>query len=179
MSGGSSPAIFLPGTADDPEPDEPAPRSRLRGLLGPLSDHDFRFLWLAATTSAIGSAFVPVALAFAVLDTGGSATSLGLVLLVSSVAGLASYQIAGVWADRISRRNLMLAADILRFFSEAALAVVLLTGSSRIWMLAVAAVLTSIGTAFEGPASTSLIAEILPPGRLQRANSLLSISTSG
>jgi hypothetical protein len=53
-------------------------------LLGPLAGRQFRRLWLAATTSAIGSAFVPVAMAFAVLDIGGSATSLGIVLLVGT-----------------------------------------------------------------------------------------------
>lgn len=82
--------------------------------LGPLTDRPFRLLWLAATTSAIGSAFVPVALAFAVLGIGGNATSLGLVLLAGTLAGLASYLVAGVWADRLSRRNLMLAADLVR-----------------------------------------------------------------
>jgi len=81
-------------------------------LLGPLAGRQFRLLWLAAATSVAGSAFVPVAIAFAVLHVGGNATSLGIVLLVGTVAGLASYQVAGVWADRLSRRNLMLTADL-------------------------------------------------------------------
>lgn len=148
-------------------------------LLGPLADRPFRLLWLAATTSAIGSAFVPVALAFAVLGIGGTATSLGLVLLVSTVAGLASFLVAGVWADRVSRRNLMLCADLARLAAEVALAVLLLTGNARIWMLAVGGSVVAIATAFEGPASTSLVAEIVAADKLQKANSLLSISTSG
>src|SRR5277367_4508992 len=93
------------------------------GLLGPLQDRPFRLLWLAATTSAVGSAFVSVALAFAVLGIGGNATSLGLVLLAGAVAGVASYLVAGVWADRLSRRNLMLAADLVRMLVEAVVAV--------------------------------------------------------
>ncbi len=67
-------------------------RSWLDGLFGPLADRPFRLFWLSATTSSVGSAFVPVALAFAVLGIGGDATSLGLVLLVGTVAGLASSQ---------------------------------------------------------------------------------------
>ena len=148
-------------------------------LLGPLADRPFRLVWLAATTSAVGSAFVPVALAFAVLGIGGNATSLGLVLLVGTIAGLLSYQVAGVWADRLSRRNLMLAADLLRLLTEAAVAALLLTRHARIWELAIASALIAIGTAFEGPASTGLVAEIVAPDRLQKANSLLSVSTSG
>jgi MFS family permease len=148
-------------------------------MLGSLADQPFRLLWLAATTSSVGSAFVPVALAFAVLGIGGTATSLGLVLLAGTVAGLASYQVAGVWADRLSRRNLMLTADLVRLAVEAGVAVLLLTRSARIWELAVAGALLAIATSFEGPASTGLVAEIVAPERLQSANSLLSISNSG
>jgi MFS family permease len=152
---------------------------RRRDLLGPLADRPFRLLWLAATTSAVGSAFVPVAMAFAVLGVGGNATSLGVVLLVGTIAGLASYQVAGVWADRLARRNLMLGADAARMLTEAAVAVLLLTRHAQIWQLAVASAIISVGTAFEGPASTSMVAEIVRTDRLQAANSLLSISTSG
>lgn len=152
---------------------------RRANLFGPLADRTFRLLWLAATTSSAGSAFVPVALAFAVLGIGGTATSLGVVLLVGTLAGLASYQVAGVWADRVSRRNLMFIADLVRLAVEAGVAVLLLTRHARIWELAVAGALLAIATAFEGPASTGLVAEIVPPERLQSANSLLSISNSG
>lgn len=148
-------------------------------VLGPLADRQFRLLWLAATTSAMGSAFVPVAMAFAVLGIGGNATSLGIVLLVGTIAGLASYQVAGVWADRLSRRSLMLTADLVRLAVEAAVAALLLTGNAKIWELAVAGAIVSIGTAFEGPASTSLVPEIVVTEKLQQANSMLSISVSG
>lgn len=142
---------------------------------GPLTDRPFRRLWLAATTSAIGSAFIPVALAFAVLDIGGTATSLGLVLLTGTMAGLASYLAGGVWADRLPRRNLMLAADCARLMVESAVAVLLLTGNARIWQLACAYALTESASAFFDPASTGLVGEIVAAGRLQKANSLLSV----
>jgi len=151
---------------------------RRANVLGPLADRPFRLLWLAATTSAVGSAFVPVALAFAVLGIGGNATSLGLVLLAGMLAGLLSYLVAGVWADRVSRRTLMLGADVVRLLVEVAVAVSLMTRHAQIWQLALASVLVSIATAFEGPASTGLVAEIVAPEGLQKANSLLSISTS-
>jgi len=118
-------------------------------------------------------------MAFAVLGIGGNATSLGIVLLVGTVAGLAAYQVAGVWADRLARRNLMLAADVARLAVEAAIAALLLTGHALIWELAVASAIVAIGTAFERPASISLVAEIVQPNKLQQANSLLSMSSNG
>src|SRR5260370_4670818 len=120
-----------------------------RGLLGALDDGPLRLLWLAASTSAVGSAFVPVALAFAVLGNGGNATSLGLVLLAGAVAGVASYQVAGVWADRLPRRNLMLSADIMRMLVEVAVAVLLFTRPAQIWELVAASALTGIASAVE------------------------------
>ncbi len=152
---------------------------RRADALALLADRPFRLLWLAGTTSAIGSAFVPVALAFAVLGIGGNATALGLVLLAGTVAGLSSYLVAGVWADRLSRRNLMPAADLVRLLAECGVAVLLLSHHARIWQLALAAVIISIASAFEGPASTGLVAEIVAPDRLQKANSLLTVSVSG
>jgi MFS family permease len=153
--------------------------NRARRLLGPLADGPFRLFWLSTTTSSVGSAFVPVALAFAVLGIGGDATSLGLVLLVGTVAGLASFQFAGVWADRLPRRDLMLAADVLRMLVEVAVATLLLTRHAHVWELAVSSGLMAIATAFEATACLGLIPQVVTPERLQQANSLLSVSSSG
>ena len=60
---------LVPATRPEPL----AGRGRRAELLGPLADRPFRFLWLAATTPSTGSAFTPVALAFAVLGLGGTA----------------------------------------------------------------------------------------------------------
>jgi MFS family permease len=73
----------------------------------------------------------------------------------------------------------MLSADLLRLVVEAAVAALLLTGHARVWELAVASAFVSIGTAFEGPASTSLVPELVPADKLQQANSLLQMSVSG
>jgi hypothetical protein len=58
-------------------------RMAFRDSLGVLRERDFRLLFTGQTLSNLGSALVPIALAFAVLDLTGSATDLGLVLLAS------------------------------------------------------------------------------------------------
>src|SRR5260370_8575757 len=78
------------------------------GLLGPLDDGPFRLLWLAATTSAGGSAFVPGALAFAVLGIGGNATPLSPVLLGGGVGGVAPYPRPRGWGASRSRPHPLL-----------------------------------------------------------------------
>ena len=148
----------------------------MTGIAGPLADRPFRCLWLAGTISAVGSAFVPVAMSFAVLGLDHSATSLGLVLMVGTIAGLVSYLAGGVWADRVSRRNIMLAADITRLAVEAGVAVLLLTRHAQVWELACAYGLTQVASSFFDPASIGLMPLLVPAGQLQKANSLLSVS---
>jgi MFS family permease len=80
---------------------------RWDGALGSLRERPFRLLWLAATSSAVGDALIPVALAFAVLeDLNGSPTDLGFVLAAFSVSLVGFTLAGGVWADRVQRRLL-------------------------------------------------------------------------
>src|SRR6266550_2033370 len=100
----------------------------LREKLGPLRERDFRLLWAGRTASELGSALVPVALTFAVLDLTRSATSLGLVLAAAFVPRVILLLIGGVFADRLPRQLVMLATDILRAVTQALVAFLLLSG---------------------------------------------------
>ena len=70
------------------------PRTRLKPLLtslpfGPLAEREFRLLFIGRTISLFGSAFAPIALAFAVITLTGSPSDLGLVLSAYMLAHLA------------------------------------------------------------------------------------------
>lgn len=137
-------------------------------------------LWLGRTSSALGDGLVPVALAFAIIgQLHGGAGSLGLVLAVSSVARVAFTLIGGVWADRLPRRAVMVACDLVRAVVEFATFALLMAGAMEVWMFGVAAAVFGAGSAFFYPASTGLVAETVPPSRLQQANALLSMSWTG
>ena len=77
-------------------------RMLVRESLGVLRGRDFHLLLAGQTLSNFGSALVPVALAFAVLDLTGSATDLGLVLLASRLPNMVLVLTGGVVADRRS-----------------------------------------------------------------------------
>jgi MFS family permease len=142
--------------------------------LAPLAERPFRLLWLAQTTSAVGSGFSVVALAFGVLAIGGSATSIGLVLAAGSVSRLVLLLIGGVWGDRLPRRQLMVACDLSRMVVQGAVAFLLLTHRADLWELLAAYVLTSAAASFYQPASMGLVAQVVSAPRLQEANALLS-----
>src|SRR6266511_1328579 len=146
---------------------------------GALRVRPFRLLWIGQTTSALGDALVPVALAFAVLDLTHSASDLGVVLAAQLVPSVTLALAGGVVADRLPRQMVMLGSDIVRGGAQAALAVLLLTGAARLWQLVLLAAVYGAGQAFFQPASTGLVPATVPPERLQQANALLGLSRSG
>jgi predicted MFS family arabinose efflux permease len=137
-----------------------------------LRERDFRLVYGAQVVSLLGDGIIPVALAFAILDLTGSATDLGLVLAARTVTLVASLLAGGVVADRVSRRRVMIAADLVRFASQALLGLLLVTGEARLWELAALQAILGAATGFFNPASTGLIPQVVSEARLQDANAL-------
>jgi MFS family permease len=82
----------------------------------------------------------------------------------------------GVWADRLPRQLVMMAADVLRALVQALIAVSFFTGSVQIWQLATASALFGTASAFFNPASTGLVPRVVSGERLQEANALLGLT---
>src|SRR3712207_6135504 len=107
---------------------------------------------------SLGDALLPVALAFAVLDElDGSAGDLGLVLAAQVVPMTFLVLVAGVWADRHSRRALMLGSDLGRAIVQAATAALVLSGAAELWHLIVLSALYGGLEAFFRPAAGGLL----------------------
>jgi MFS family permease len=143
-----------------------------------LRERPFRLLWLGRTASSVGDSLIPVALAFAVLGIGGGASGLGIVLACFTISRASVMVVGGVWADRLPRRAVMIAADLIRVGTEAATAALLLGGVARVWQLAVLQAASGAAGSFFTPASTALVPQTVSRPRLQQANSLLSLSQS-
>jgi MFS family permease len=137
----------------------------------------FRLLFWGQALSVIGDRITPVAIAFAVLEL-GTATDLGLVMAAGGIPFALFALAGGVWADRIGRRRMMLASDILRALSQAATAVLLLSGSAEVWMLAALAFVYGVSAAVFMPALVGLIPQTVSAPRLQEANALLALTRS-
>jgi MFS family permease len=148
------------------------------GRFGPLKERPFRLLWLAWTGSSIGDTLIPVALAFAVIEIHGDALDLGIVLASRTVTLGVSTIVGGVWADRLPRRLVMIAADLLRFGTESVTAVLLLRGDAQVWQLVVLQSAAGVGAGFFSPAWMALLPQAVSRGNLQKANSLLSMTRS-
>ena len=153
--------------------------SRLPDTLGPLSEPEFRKLFVGQASSVVGSMFRVVALPFAVLAIGGSATDIGLVMAASLVPLAVLVLAGGVWADRLPRRVVMMVADLVRPALQLAAAGLLVAGVAEVWQLAALQVGMGVAEAFFGPAYTGLVPEVVSPPRLQQANALQGLVSSG
>jgi MFS family permease len=138
---------------------------RVRAL---LLHREFRLLFAGQTASAIGDQVVRVALALYVTQI-GSPTDVGIVLAANTVPLLVFLLLGGVWADRLPRHRLMLAADGTRGALHALLAVLILTGTVEIWHIVLIEACFGSAEAFFRPAYTGLIPQTVPPEQLQPA----------
>lgn len=118
----------------------------------------FRNLFAAHVVSVFGDGLVPVALAIGVLEQTGSPTLLGLVVATRSIAMVLFVLAGGVWADRLPRRSLMAAADVVRAVTQLGSAAVLI-GAGPIAALAALQFAHGAASAVANPATTGLVAE--------------------
>jgi MFS family permease len=118
-----------------------------------------------------------VALAFAILGIAGP-TELGVVFLAREVPLVVLVLLGGVWADRISRRLILVSADSVRSVAQASTAILFLTGTADLWKIVLLQVAFGSANAFSRPATTGLVQQLVPSERLQNANALLGLARS-
>lgn len=152
--------------------------SGLRSRVGPLQEPNFRLLWIGRSASRIGDAMTIVALSFAVLALRGSAADVGYVVAAFMVPQIVLLLVGGVWADRVPRRWLMVASDLVRAAAQVALAAAVLAGAADLWVFLAVSVVTGAASAFFTPASIGLVPQAVSAPRLQQGNALLNLSQS-
>jgi MFS family permease len=143
-----------------------------------LRHHNFRIFYIGYSTSQLGSFMSYVAIAFAVLDSGGGAAAVGYVAAARIIPRVVFILGGGVLADKIGRRTVMLGADSLRGCAQAALAVTLFLGRPELWIFLVLAVLLGTGEAFFRPAFGAITVELVPEDDLVSANALVSFGAA-
>jgi MFS family permease len=139
---------------------------------------DFRVFVIGYTTSMLGTLMAGVALVFAVLDSGGSASTLSFVLAARIVPMVAMLPVAGVLGDRFPRRLVMLWADSLCALSQAAIAVLFFVGTPNLPLLMVLGALSGLGEAIFRPSFDGLVPQLVPADRRHEANTLLGLAES-
>lgn len=129
----------------------------------------YRNFFISGLIFVLGASAFPIALAVTVLDNGGDASALGLILASRVLAGTLFMLIGGVWADRLPRKWIMIGADSFR----AAICLVLLVVSANdmpLWAIGLLVFLMGLGDSFGAPAGTAIIPSLLPDHLLPAGN---------
>jgi len=128
----------------------------------------FGYLFLATAGSSFGTYLAAVALTLQVYDATGSGTWVAALLIADFLPIVVIGFLLGPLVDRMSRRRLMVASDLVRFGVFAALPFVDGVGS----IIALAAI-SGIATGFFLPAANAAIPNLVPEEELVNANSLV------
>lgn len=135
-----------------------------------LHNPRFRRLWLAQVVSQLGDWFNAVAVYALLLDLTGSASLVAAMMVVQLLPLAAVGPVAGAVVDRVSRRTVMIVADLARAGVFASL--VFVRSADQIWLAFVLVGLGVMATAFFEPARTAILPDVLPRQHLITANAL-------
>lgn len=146
----------------------------------PYSRHLFRYtpfrnLFFARLLTVLGNGIAPIALAFAVLDIGGSATDLGLVVAARSIFNVAFLLIGGVLADRYSRSLVLLSSSTIAALSQAVVAWLVLDGTATVIGLALLGTINGAAAGVALPASSAMVPQTVPKYHLRTANAFIQV----
>jgi len=141
-------------------------------ILEPLRVRDFRLLWSGMTISALGDGIFTVALAWGVYDISNTPSALSIVGVAWFLPEIAAVLLAGVIADRVDRRLLMIGADVLRAVAIGVLGILSVAGQLELWHVWVLVALYGIGNSFFYPAYTALVPQVLSRDQLVQAAAL-------
>ena len=144
-----------------------------------LANPPFMVLLAARTTSMLGMAFAPVALAFGVLGLpGADAGTLSVVLAAQTIPLVVFMLVGGVIADRYPRALVLRWGQLLAAVAWAAIGAMMLVGETPLWLLCVAAAVAGMAGAAVYPALSGIIPDLVPAHLLQQGNAWLSMGAS-
>lgn len=137
---------------------------------------NFRRLWLAQIVSEIGDWFYTLAIYTLLLQFTGHAGSVATALILQVIPQTLVGPTAGVVNDRLRRKHVMIAADLIRFF--VVLAMLLVRSRSMVWLVYPLLLAETTMAAFFEPARSAVIPNIASKGEVLGANTLSSATWS-
>ncbi len=149
------------------------------GTFAALAIRDYKLLWWGMVVSNIGTWMQMVAQGFLVYQLTHSPFALGLVGFVRAVPVFVFSLFAGVLADRVDRRKLLIVTQSLAGVLALVLGVLASTGVIQVWMIMVLAFLSASVMSFDNPTRQALIPDIVGKEYIANAVALNSAAFNG
>ena len=161
----------------EPEPEDEVSSISFASYVRLLRENgNFRRLWLAQIVSELGDWFYTLAIYSLLLQFTGRAGSVALALVLQVLPQTFVGPTAGVVNDRIRRKQVMIAADLVRVVIV--LAMLMVRSRSTVWLVYPLLLLETIMAAFFEPARSSVIPNITKREDVIVANTLSSTTWS-
>ena len=161
----------------EPEPEHGAASISLRSYVRLIrANRNFRRLWLAQIVSEIGDWFYTLSIYTLLLQLTGRAGSVALALVLQVLPQTLAGPTAGVVNDRLRRKHVMIAADLIRFVIV--LAMLLVRSRSTVWLVYPLLLAETTMAAFFEPARNAVIPNISASDEVLVANTLSSATWS-
>jgi DHA3 family macrolide efflux protein-like MFS transporter len=130
------------------------------------------------TLSLFGSLLVQYALFWHVTLTTKSGWMMTVYIICGFVPAFLMAPFAGVWADRMDRKRLIVLSDGSIALATLALALVFMAGGKALWLVMLTAAVRALGQAVQGPAVGALLPQFVPRDQLTRINGISSMLQS-
>lgn len=140
-----------------------------------LRHRNFALLWAGQTVSWFGDSLYFVSLLWLVQELSGSRALMGVVAACRTIPALFGL-FAGVLVDRMDRRRIMLATDVLRAAIIGAVPLLMAAGLLEAWHIPVVAFLLAAAGVPFSPSQQAILPAIVDREDLAQANSLLTMS---
>jgi MFS family permease len=147
---------------------------RFRHLL--RQNPNVRWLWLGQLVSQLGDWFNVVAVYALLLDLTGSATAVAVMMVVQQLPIALVGPGAGVLVDRLDRRRVMIAADLVR--AAVLPGLLLVRRPEDVWLAYAIVGVAVVATAFFEPARSAILPALTTREELLPANALSAATWS-
>lgn len=132
------------------------------------------FFISSQTLSFFGSALVQYAITWYITLKTQSGVMMAISIICGFLPTLFISPFAGVWADRYSKKKLIILSDSMIAVATLILALLFMAGFNDVWLLFAASAIRSLGGGIQSPAVGAFLPEIVPEDKLTRVNGINS-----
>ncbi|MEV6300468.1 MFS transporter [Actinoplanes sp. NPDC051861] len=142
----------------------------MRTLFGPRIGAGFNRLWAASAVSNLGDGVTMVAGPLLLVSLTDNPALIAGGVFAGQAPWLLFALISGAWADRLDRRRLIVAVNLVRALALAALTAAVATGQATVWLVYAVVFVLGVAETLADTAAGALVPAIVPAEHLDRAN---------
>lgn len=144
-------------------------------MFSALQYRDFRYLWVSQISSGFSYQAEIIARSWLILEIGGSATMIGLVHVTRTIGQLGMAPVAGVLGDRIDRRMLIIASNLVDSIFFTLVGLLVLFDQVQMWHIIASVIVTGGMMSFDSTGRQSAVPALVPKEGLMNAVALGSV----